>query len=357
MEKMMNAITQNKFTLFRFKIGILILLLFPLTSNAKNEKVFWEARYDYVALEEVGAKNDHPVTLSPKDVYQLLASIRLQDAESSWIDLYFFDFTSDKDQDENAEYRLFNQSELKRLSPPIAKALSNAKSNEDVTFTIASSHSQLLGKGSLSTSGRIFFSDGQLNLIIGELRVDIEQKYRQRGGYSDVAEKIDYNKLKRFRLKTGSRGSESDIDYAFVTDDAHFLKPYKSKFRKDWLLIDVASMQNIIAEREQKAERKENIVEETVDIKQQTQQIDKEQEELKLKVERMERYLEAKEKLEAEDKRDRILERTERTPKKQAVQKTRTLEERLTELKSLKEKGFITEDIYQQKMKEILSDL
>ena len=347
MIKTINSIARHDFFKLNSLSLLLILIFSPLTSHAKNERSVWESRFDYVALEQVDFKSEHPVSLSPKLIYQLLASIRLEDADSSWIDLDFLDFSSDDDSQEADEYRLFNQSELKRLSPPIAKALSKANPNEDVIFSITSSHAKALGKGSLSTSGRLFVSGGQLNLIIGELRVDMEQKYRQKGGYSDVAEKIDYNKLKNFKLKTGSRTKKSGIDYSFVTDDAHFLKPYKNKFRKDWILIDIASLQNKIAEQEKKAEQKENIVDETVGIKQQTQQIDREQEELKQKVERMERYLEAKE------RREKVIDRAPKQP----VQSARTVEERLTELKSLKEKGYITDDIYQEKMKEILSDL
>jgi hypothetical protein len=36
---------------------------------------------------------------------------------------------------------------------------------------------------------------------------------------------------------------------------------------------------------------------------------------------------------------------------------SRTIEERLSELKSLYEKGMITEEIYQKKMNDILKDL
>lgn len=351
MKKLLTLLTKNKSIFVRCLSVFFIFLFLPLTGHAKKERVLWESRFDYVALEveSNSVNNEHPIKVSPQFVYQLLASIRLEDADSSWIDLDFLDFTSD-DDDEADEYRLFNSSELKKLSPPIAKALSKAKSNEDVIFSITSSHAKVLGKGSLSTSGRMFISEGKFNLILGEFRVDMEQKYRQRGGYSDVSEKIDYNKLKNFRLKTGSRIKKSSIDTTFATTELHFLKPYKNKFRKDWLLIDINAMQSKIAEQQELADRKENIVNETTDIQQQTQQINAEQEELKQKVERMERYLEAKEK----QQNDKFLEKTKPA---ETLQKKGSVEERLSELKSLKDKGYITEDIYQQKMKEILNDL
>ncbi len=347
----MHAIKTNKLSSIRYYLSFLIFLSLPFSANADKEILYWDVGADYVGLTDVdtkNVKNDHPVTLSPQDVYQILAGLRLKDADKSLLDFDFLDFSSNDDE-QAGDDRLFNSSELKRISPPISKALANAKPDEDVVFSITSSHEKALGSGPLSTSGRIFFNDNHLNLIIGELRVDLEQKYRKKGGYAEISEKIDSRKLKNFRLKRGSRKSESDIDYTFVTDDVHSLSPYKNKFRKDWVLIDVAAMQQKLVERQERAERKESIVEETTDIKKQTQQIDEEQEQLKQKVERMERYLEAKEKQEAV--------REVRPEPKQVIQKPRSVEERLTELKTLLDKGYITDEIYQQKMQDILKDL
>ena len=69
-----------------------------------------------------------------------------------------------------------------------------------------------------------------------------------------------------------------------------------------------------------------------------------EQEQLKKKVERMERLLEAKEKA-----------RQASTPPVRS--RTRSVEERLTELKTLYDKGIISEEVYHGKMKSILEDL
>ena len=183
-------------------------------------------------------------------------------------------------------------------------------------------------------------------MILGNLRVDIEQAYRKRGGYSDVAEKIDYNKLSKFRLASGSRRSASDIAETFATNDILSLKANGENLRRDWLLIDVSAFKQQLTARRQHKEREDSLVEAAADIKQQTQKIDEEQQKLKQKIEQMERHLEANEQQTAQ-----------KIAPKATVQKLRTIEERLTELKSLKDKGFITEEIYQQKAKEILQDL
>lgn len=339
-KKIINSLFYLFFTLF---------LVLPLQVNAASVDIIWQGGIDYVGLEPVDIKNtsnDHPVKISQQEIFEYLGSIQLTDPDKNLISLDFLDFFSN-DTDEFTESRLFNRGELVKLSKHVATAFSKAGKNQDVVFSITSSHEKMLGKGSLSTSGRLFFSEGKLNMIIGELRVDIERKYRMRGGYSDVPEKIDYHKLKNFRLDTGSRKSESDLDYTFVTDDSHQLKANKNKVREDWLLINVALLRNEITQHKEKERRKDNIVDETVDLKQQTNQIDVEQEQLKRKVDRLERVLEAREKSE----------RTSQAGNADTVSSERSVEQRLTELKALNDKGIISEEIYKQKMKEILEDL
>lgn len=322
--------------------------LISSTAQARSEESLWRSGYDYISLmpdNKNSVSNSHPVKFSQQQVYEILSSIYLTDADKSVFDLDFLDFFSD-DKNEYNEYRLFNRDELTTLSKYVSSGLSNANPQQDIVFSITGRHEKTFGKGSLTTSGRIFFSDGNLNLIIGELRVSIEKKYRMQGGYSDVAEKVDYLKLKTFRLDTGSRSSESDLDYRFATDDIHQLKSHNNKVRNDWLLVDVGALQKVVLEKRDKEQRKESIVEETGDLKQQTSEIDREQEQLKEKVERLEKLVEAKEKA-----------RSSTPAQKDTSMSSRSIEERLTELKQLLDKGIIPEEIYNEKMKDILDEL
>ncbi len=343
---------QGHSSLFR-RYSLALLLLPVLASSATaaqdRENVIWQSGLDYVALLTVTDEplaNDHPIAFSQREIFELLASVQLKDADNAIFDLDFMNIFS-RDEKDLPDSLLFNRSELSSLSKPVASALASATPNQDVVFRISGRHEKTLGKSNLTTTGRLFFSQGQLNLIIGELRVDIEKKYLMRGGYSDHAERVDYHKLKNFRLDTGSRTSDSNLDYTFVTDSSHHLKAFRGEKRQDWLLIDVATLRDEINAHKEKAQRKENIVDETVDLKQQTQQIDQDQEQLKKKVDRLERLLEARERSA----------QTARQPVTSRAPSAKSVEQRLTELKSLYDKGMISEDIYKQKMSDILKDL
>ncbi len=325
------------------------LWLMPLATMADDEDYVWQSGFNYVALvpSESGAEaNDHPVEFQPQEMFDILATIKLQEADDSWFDLDFL--SSGSEEAELPDTNLFNRKELSDLSKPLTQALAKASPNQDVTFTVSSSREIKYGKSLLSTAGRFFYSKGQLNLIIGKLRVDIEQQYRKRGGPSDVAEKIDYLKLKKFRLDTGSRKRESSLDHAFATDHSHFIKPVNRKFRSDWLVMNVDTIRNDIANTRETLQKKENIIEETTGLQEQTRQIDSEQEQLKQKVERLEQMIQA-------DEKGAAVEPVRKTSP--ANVESRTIEERLSELKSLYEKGMITEEIYQKKMNDILKDL
>ncbi len=355
MSLILRNISNNKnFTLrmmHKYLFIFLYLFSFALTSStaqARSEESLWRSGFDYISLmpaDKGGSSNNHPVEFTQQEVYEILSSIFLTDADNSVFDLDFLDFFSDENNEYN-KYRLFSRSELTTLSKYVSSGLSAANSQQDIVFSITGRHEKTFGKGSLTTSGRIFFSEGSLNLIIGELRVNIEKKYRMQGGYSDIPEKVDYLKLKTFRLDTGSRSSESDLDYHFATDDIHQLKSYNNKVRNDWLLVDVGALQKVVLEKRDKEQRKESIVEETVDLKQQTSEIDREQEQLKEKVERLERLVEAKEKA-----------RSSAPAQGDTSMPSRSIEERLTELKQLLEKDIISEEIYNEKMKDILDEL
>ena len=152
--------------------------------------------------------------------------------------------------------------------------------------------------------------------------------------------------MKSFRLKTGSRTKKSKLPVAFITDNSHFIGAYNGKRRKDWLKVDLPVLLSELNKNKKIHQRNENIVEETNQLQQQTVEIDKEQEKLKQKVERLERMIQAK----------------EQAPK-QPVAKTmptktnKSLEERLSELKQLHEKGVISDELYNEKVRKLLEEL
>lgn len=108
--------------------------------------------WDYVALETRGhdgaPANQHPVVLSPETLAAALREIRV---------------ASGKDV-----VPLFEEEEVSRLSRAISGGLAKASPAQDFVFVTTARH-QVLGTfgQKLTSTGRVFFLDGELQLIVG----------------------------------------------------------------------------------------------------------------------------------------------------------------------------------------------
>lgn len=332
--------------------------LFLLTSSLSalalgNENVIWNAGYDYVAIvpSDTTSNNTHPVELGSKKVYELLESIHISERENGLFDLGFF---GSDDEDDNSNFdneldvahnAIFNTSELRKISPAISRALSLADTNQDVVFSVSGRVQGTFGKSVLTTTGRIFHTNNQLNIIFGEVYVDIKKKYRRLGKTSDVSAKIEVNDLKRFRLKVGSRSKQSKLPIQLLSDNSHKLKVDNNTNRDDWLMIDLVSFNESITKQQSAQKRKESIVEETDELQTQTQSISQEQQQLKEKVDRLERQMQTRNAP------------VPTTSTFRSVPSNKSLEQRLTDLKTLHDKGVISEGAYNDKVKSLLNEL
>lgn len=111
-----------------------------------------QSKSGYVRLEPIesgAAPNDQPISFTATQIRAVLAMLRTsQDNEP-----------------------LFNEDELNEVAAPIATALSKASAREDVAFAVAGKHGALAAiTQSAVTSGRVFYKNGALNFIFGEMR-------------------------------------------------------------------------------------------------------------------------------------------------------------------------------------------
>ncbi len=338
---------------------LFINLLSLIFANAyAKETIIWQSNYDYVSIvsiDDSADKNDHPTKFSTQDIYEILRSIRLTEVDEGFFDIDVFNIFSDDNNADNVNDSrgfavphdaLFNKNELRKISAPIAKALANSQPDEDIIFSISGKHGGTFGKSELSTTARLFYKNKQLNIIFGEVYVDIQKKYRKSGGTSDVPAQVDSKNLKNFRLNIGLRNNRADLPIEFITDNSHFIGSYKGKRRKDWLKVDLPVLLSELNKNKKNKQRKENIVEETNQLQQQTVEIDKEQEKLKQKVENLERLIQAREKSENQP-----------AAKITPIKTNKSLEEKLSELKQLHEKEIISDDIYNEKVRKLLDEL
>lgn len=299
--------------------AVALSFILAIDSSVAYEKMIWSEGSDYVAIETVdqNVTNAHPAQLDQNQIYQLLKSIRTQEAKSRLFDLKIFD------SEDDYSTGLFTKPELLVLSRHVSRALMSATAKQDVIFSVTGTHSKSLGKASLTSTGRVFVADGKLNLIIGEYRVDLAQKYRKRGGYSDVSEKIDQLKLNQFRLETGERNESRKPDFQFLLEPYQDLHATNGSPRNDWLEVKIDEALNFANN-----EVKDESVSET-QVKSLTE-----------RVETLERQS------------DPAAQSTD-----SSLQERNSVEQRLERLKSLYEKGLIDESSYKQKMQSILNDI
>jgi len=121
--------------------------------------VIWEgSKEQWVRLEsrddDGSPLNAHPVELAPSEVSGALASLSVI-------------------EDDEAPEPIFTSQEAAQLGEAIARALAQARPDQDATFRSAGSRPLTSGKvlkGVRVNSGRIFQQAGKLNLILGDVR-------------------------------------------------------------------------------------------------------------------------------------------------------------------------------------------
>lgn len=186
-------------------------------TTGKDDKEFFRSREQYVRIikqdETKGVKpspNDHPV---------LLESSQLRTALSS------LEFVLPK-KDKSSP--VFEKPELDVLEKYLGIALEQAGPDEDVSFAVVGNYLAVYGlaKEQMSTSARVFYKDGKLNIIFG----DIHAKY-----YANVDRRV-------YPMAPGSRFLAKNHEWKLLS------YPYQEFYmgpdgqRRDWLVIDLAAM-------------------------------------------------------------------------------------------------------------------
>lgn len=239
--------------------------------------------------------NQHPVTLEQRQVNIALAQLRIARSQ--------------------AAIPVFTEEQVSLLSIMLATGLKEASAAQDVVFALEKSESKMMGlKGnSYFVAGRAFYKDGRLNLIIGDYdrvrNIGYEAAYDpSKAGI--VSYSFEYGK--RTKVPVGSHVfNKKTVEVPGIAN-----RYIASGPRLDWFEIDLNEAAKSFVSRE-------NIVRQQV--------IERKREDIKA-------LLGADYQL-------------------AAAPPVRSIEERLTDLQSLKDKGLITEQEYQLKRKKILDDL
>jgi hypothetical protein len=209
--------------------GLTFLMLFCLVATGcstvkslvvsdKERKELFRSRDQYVRIinqdSVKGVKvipNNHPVSLDEEQIRMALGTIE------------FMMPGQDK------SFPVFEKPELDVLEKYISSALAQAGPDEDVAFGVVGDYRAVYGltKEQMYTSGRVFYRDGKLNIIFGDIH----------GKYWANADRRLYPLAPGSRFKPGSH-----VWRLLGQPDQEFYAGPEGQ-RTDWIVLDLASME------------------------------------------------------------------------------------------------------------------
>jgi hypothetical protein len=187
--------------------------------HARSDTVIWEGDDQAVLLApqdgEAAPPNDHPVTIAPQVIEVMLAGLRLR--------------YSDQEPD-TPPVSVFNEDQVAILGKALSEGLASAGPSQDVTFSIIGAHR--LSPGAFArrnrlTAGRVFFHEGKLNVIFGE----IQSPYRKKNIYGRIDEDF-------YPRRYGGREAGEDHEAVLVASTAASLHSTPEGPRSDWVAFD-----------------------------------------------------------------------------------------------------------------------
>ena len=193
------------------------------TEAPRGAVVLWSGDDQWVKIEPqddpAAVPNAHPAPLGPKAISTALGALRVS--------------LKDPDTGAASDRPVFTTSELENLAVHVASGLAKAGPRQDVTFSTIDGRS--LAAGGLVrkpgvNAGRVFYTDGKLNVIFGEL----QSSYRKKNVYGQRTE--DYTPRRQ-----GSRSEATEQKWMLAAGPGLEFHPTNDgNIRNDWVAIDPA---------------------------------------------------------------------------------------------------------------------
>jgi putative oligomerization/nucleic acid binding protein len=261
-------------------------------------------------------KNDHPIELQIPTINVALQALQYEDKGG---------FLSNEMQ----MFSVFSFQQIKLLGEELAKGLKYAKPDQDIIFQLEKVQRKALGlQDKRFLGGRAFYKEGKLNIIIGDydfFRSEAFEKAYDPSGREDIPYNINHGH--RTRASKAFKGvflNVTGIDNKKL-----------DRLRHDWFVIDLkVAADAYIAEKN----RIEN------PVSSQERQLEVEAAKL------------AKQRREMRAEMARMRKEVQDISNKESSS-TKSIEERIDTLDQLLDKKLITQDEYDTKRQEILSDI
>lgn len=301
---------------------VALLAVFFIPAQAGADEVLWKSGINlYIKLtrqdkprEGRPLPNQHPVSLSRTDLANALRLPLVR--EKHYLK-------------KNRILPVFSASQVSLLSQYLAAGLRKARPDEDIVFALISkSKKYLVLQDSAYMSGRIFYANDRLNIIIGDFDKPPD-KFKERSQKSAGISEIQYF------FKQGRRARPSGFKMELLLKDGIDNYQDGDKKRRDWIVIDVKQAAATYVAGQQGNKKTANSVSDEV-IRREAAKIARERREMKLELARM---------------------RKEMRSSGSNDSNGRSIEARLATLHELYEKKLITKEEFDMKRKELLSEI
>jgi len=310
----------------------------------------WKWHERYVRIEPQAAlnapANDHPVNFTSQQIGMMLDALRVVVPQKKRF------FSRNKPAPETGA-PVFANSELEVLSDSLSRGLARAGPGEDIVFVTTGNYDRAFGgvlKEREVNTGRVFYVDGKLNIIFGEIRGQFSEP---RGAGAMVA-------YPAVNPVPGSRKAAAPHEWNIVLDPGVSLYESNHESRSDWVLIDPDTT---VTRYQEKRKLEALSAEEGLSpLAEETERLAAEQEELRQKVQQLEQDAQSgKSPLAETQPPETPPAEAEKTaiPKAAVIESAPSggsLEQRLKVLKRLLDQGLISEEIYNAKVKELLDE-
>ena len=334
------ACRRKKGMLPRAVVSVFVLILATagcsmLPTHAQKDEtdtVVWKHRDQFVRLESVShgdepaAKNDHPFNLEPGRFREILASLAV----------YY--------PRKEKTRPLFALDELNILAENLSNGLASATPAQDVAFAVVGIHREKFSvlQDRSVTSGRVFFLEGRLNLILGRVHAPYDEEEDRRTHPFDTGS--------RKKPSPSAWGAEK---WEIASHEGLAFEKQEGVKRADWLLLDLAPefWKRTSGVGQEVEESIDAALDQLSEIGDKSTKIGAEQEQLRQEMGAMKRELE-------QIRSAPPAPSPETAGASEApVPGLKEIETRLIRLRSLLDKQLITPEEYQAKRKEILDDL
>lgn len=198
-----------------------IAMAWGVPVHARSDAIIWEGNDQSVLLapqdDAAAPPNDHPATVTPQEIESMLARLSFRHADQ---------------QADTAPAAVFNKEQVEILGEALAAGLTRAKPSQDVTFSIIGAHR--LSPGAVArrnrlTAGRVFFRQGKLNIIFGE----VQSPYRKKNLYGRIDEDF-------YPREYGSRAPPEEQEAVLIANPNVSLQLGAAGTRVDWVVFDPA---------------------------------------------------------------------------------------------------------------------